>query len=81
MKFRVTKQDIKSGQKLDKECCPIGLALARRGCQNVTVDTDAVFFELNKDKHAVPLPVAAKVFIAMFDSGVKVEPFTLELSL
>jgi hypothetical protein len=82
MKVRVTKNDIQKGTRRDKDQCPIGLALSRRGYDEVTVDKRAVALE-RKGKYvrALPLPPEAQVFITRFDNGERVEPFTFELDL
>lgn len=82
MKVRITKDCISNGKKGDKECCPIGLALKKRGYVEVTVDKTAVALTSESGLvRVVPLPTEAQAFIEAFDDDGDVEPFTFDLRL
>ena len=82
MKVRITKNCIRDGERQDKEHCPIGLALFKRGYTEVTVDKQAVAItHRSGEVRVLPLSTEAQEFIEAFDDGETVEPFTLELHL
>lgn len=82
MKIRVTKDCIKDGDKDNMDYCPIGLAMRRRSdFGDVKVDQEAIYFTRGERHYVRVLPQDAQDFIARFDDGKPVEPFTFEIEL
>lgn len=77
----VTAEDIAEGSPNFCQFCPIARAIKRvvRGFVSVSVKTTLVFF----GEAATPadLPKTAVDFIANFDAGAKVTPFSFELDI
>lgn len=82
MKITVTQEDISHGIAKDCEECPIAHALERAlGCRSY-VERDSFFYRKDGRFTAnLPLPEIASAFIAAFDAGQPVEPFSFEVEV
>lgn len=77
-RVHVTADHIQHGLRARCDTCPIALALtAAFPGQRAWVDTGIAYI----GKRLILLPKAARTFIAEFDAGKKVEPFTFEVKL
>lgn len=75
MRIEVTEEDIRVGVLGSSHDCPIAQAFRRCGYHDVVVDEVFAHFP---DRYLV-LPDEAVAFIAAFDSGLSVAPFSFEL--
>lgn len=90
--FRVTQDQINSGQPKDVCSCPVALSLSKRlkeGYKVVVCEDAIVFSEYEKDEHygihskrlfSIPLPKSIGDFISRFDHDIPVEPFSFSLT-
>lgn len=79
MKISVTKADIAKGEPGDCMSCPVALALKRKASK-VTVGSTVADFKWKGRKYLeVRLPLEAIEFIAKFDCGASVKPFTFNI--
>jgi len=83
----VTAEDIEKGEKEECERCPIACALLRSagtarafvdGSEMAAGDWEGMFPEIAQ---RVPMPPDAAEFVADFDEGRIVEPFTFTVEL
>lgn len=81
MKIKVTKADIKNGKRKSASSCPIALAVKRATKQKlVVVDEEYIGFGKSSRSYTeYKIPDKASVFIATFDDGDKVKPFSFAL--
>ncbi len=86
MKVRITQEDIDDGIARMAACCPIALALKRRGLLPIICDTEwryaiGVKDDGRVDYRQIPLNVEARAFVRDFDhyGASVVKPCTLEL--
>jgi hypothetical protein len=78
--IQVSEEDIKKGEKKEPECCPIALALDKKGFKEIYVGDCYLDFEDEKgDYHQFMLPNKAMKFISCFDKGENVSPFEFTL--
>src|SRR5438270_5862557 len=75
MIIEVTAEDIANGKKSSISDCPIALALHRAGFPNATVGAWSMMNGEGFDAH----PEGVSQFIARFDGGEPVEPFSVEI--
>lgn len=80
----ITQDDIDYGKK--KACfeCPVSMGMSRHFKREVRVDAARfeVYNERGSDMFANgKLPQSAIAFIAAFDAGEKVEPFSFEVTI
>lgn len=82
MKIEVTQEDIERGVPLNSCFCPIAFASSRAfHCQHSLVSQD-YFRVLGVGKNGrIMLPQPAIDFIAAFDAGKPVEPFSFEVEV
>lgn len=81
MKINVTKKHVDNGKPCACSSCPIALAMQDMGFV-VSVGTPTVTLQkvaYSRTNHVV-MPREALMFIAGFDMGDKVEPFSFSLS-
>jgi hypothetical protein len=85
VKINVTTRDIKLGQRGHYAACPVALACRRhRRMGRTWVLSDHVScagYPHAAHLDTVPLPTAARDFIANFDAGLAVAPFRFTLVL
>lgn len=83
MKIKVTSEDIEKGTPGDCTRCPVARALKRRGFKYVSVHEERIEFRrtILSEKRQSILSGYSKVsmFVAAFDRGDNVAPFTFEL--
>ena len=88
MKIKVTKTNIRRGDRRSTNSCPIARAVKRTfGLDEVCVNVDSIQFvvstNLNPTSKKIPLPKEVQDFINVFDSGNtpknELEPFEFEL--
>ena len=83
MTVTVTQDHIDRGERQGGASCPIALAITRRMSQWTQVDvgeTMCTFVLPSGERDASFLPEEASQFIARFDEGEPVEPFTFTLN-
>ena len=73
----VTQQDIERGSLIECRSCPVALALQRATGREVEV-AGPWFIFANSRRH-FNLPESVRDFVAQFDSGVAVQPFSFEI--
>ena len=76
----VTEKHIKEGKPYDKCECPVSLALKDLGYTPV-VDVKAAYIKKGEDEFVAPLRAEARDFVARFDRGQEVFPFSFELEV
>jgi hypothetical protein len=82
MKIRVTRQDIKQGEKRDPEQCAVALALIRAGINHFGVMGPSVMVPDAVGRLiSLPLPAAVADWIFDFDAGKAVRPMAFELDV
>lgn len=80
MIIEVTEQDIDAGLRNSCFSCPVARAFQRKLETQVTVGhTDAVVYRKGLFVATILLPEVVKLWIATFDAGKKVEPFSFEV--
>ena len=88
MKIKVTKTNIRRGDRGSTNSCPIARAVKRTfGLDEVCVNVDSIQFGvsdgLSSAPKKIPLPKEVQDFISVFDSGNtpknELEPFEFEL--
>lgn len=83
MKIFVTKKDIKKGKRNSFKHCPIALSLKRRKVYFEAINEGCIitdgYDDENSEAGKIPLPQIAKRFIARFDTGNKVMPFSFKV--
>jgi hypothetical protein len=80
MKIKVTKSDIKNGEREHCAKCPVALAIKRTfKSRKQRVYVDPWKITIGKKTYITPLDVAT--FVLDFDCGIEVEPFTFTLEL
>ena len=78
----VTAQNIREGYQNSCRSCPIALAVQRATSRCVNVSNREVgFFLAGHVAQTVDLPKRARDFIAAYDRGDPVEPFSFQLPL
>lgn len=80
----VTAEHIQRGKRLDCARCPIALATRPLlvGCEEVEVFATHVEIRVAPgDLVHTQLPHEASLFVARFDGGLYVEPFTFEMAI
>lgn len=76
----VTQDDIRWGDQLDPELCPIAHAIIRTlNAKYVSVGTSRCRWTTDKGSYNASLPDEADNFIITFDRGEDVEPISFEL--
>lgn len=76
---RVTRKDIKNGERNNREECPVALALARTfGLVRGVMTVEERRLEIN-DKPFCTLPASVCKFILAFDAEKPVKPFSFTL--
>lgn len=82
MKIEVTQEDIERGKRCDGLICPISQAVKRATGNTVCVSQN-YFFLLSRASSMddFKLPQPAIDFIAAFDAGQPVEPFSFEVEV
>jgi hypothetical protein len=80
LKIEVTSKHIKKGVKQDAESCPIALAIRGLKLRNVEVGGDDVDYTKGGKKFQAILPQRARNFVASFDIGKEVKPFSFTLA-
>lgn len=90
---RVTRKDIKNGQKGSQAACAVaravrratGFRMTRVTSENVAVITRGEDKMPRSDganvRYSAKLPIRAQNFVRNFDDGVKVKPFTFKVTL
>ena len=85
MTVRVTARDIKLAQKWDKTkdyrsfTCPVARAL-QRTLKDKTIHCYSSEFWSKHIKKEIVLPASVRDFIAAFDEGEKVKPFSFKIA-
>jgi hypothetical protein len=79
MKIKVTPADIRDGRRATYKHCPIALATKRIYQEDAGATSTRLYLGDSFGGMPYELPRAAKEFIARFDIGQKVEPFTFEV--
>lgn len=89
MKIEVTLRDIKAARKYQEtmksgvDHCPVAIAARRVFKKKIwvwAIDELGVHLTNDYEFAIYKLPVEATTFIEDFDAGIKVEPFTFELT-
>jgi hypothetical protein len=80
MRFYVTKNDIKRGHPFTCALCPVALSIQRRLSLSVHQVSVGILTASIKRK-VFQLPSIARNFIAAFDRGQPVSPFTFTLPI
>lgn len=75
MKIQVTEDDIRFGERGECTDCPVARAISRATKREAYVDS----YDICSGSYDWFTPEAVRTFIARFDSGQPVEPFTFEL--
>ena len=76
MKITIKKEHIRKGERRTPDSCPIALAIKEAGLGKVVyVNWRAAFV----DGKEFPLPLEARLFVAGFDTGETVFPFSFNL--
>jgi hypothetical protein len=78
-KIEVKERDIKRGKVMEPCLCPVALALKRKFKKHVTVGY--IFTSVLGLTSGTELPERAKTFIAKFDNGKPVKPFSFTIKL
>ena len=81
MNIEVFQEDIESGFPRDQHSCPIAKALVRTGFEDVTVQKQFVWGNLDGGFYEFRLPRRARRFIKRFDGGKTVKPFQFKARL
>lgn len=85
VEVHVTETDISAGIVSDCEKCPVARAISRALELEIMVDTDSFYSEWDDvtldGLASIPLPAEAQAFIAIFDDGGYVLPFTFPITV
>ena len=78
--IQVTQHDINLGIRADCHLCPVALAIERAlGVRDVGVYHGTADWTQRKTRWGTNLPLEVQVFIADFDAGAPVKPFSFEI--
>lgn len=88
LNFRITKNDIKDGERSNPSNCAIARSVKRN--RNITVKSVGVFHDVcilkktdaagKTSSYVAYLPTKAQTFVRNFDHDLKVQPFSLNLN-
>lgn len=82
MRIKVTKEDIAIGERSSCERCPIATALNRSLLSHANVGYDSIKIgNTDGTSYVSTTPQSARSFIAKFDNGKHVKPFSFEWSI
>jgi hypothetical protein len=81
MRITVTKKHIKRGRPSESDFCPIALALKSVGVKNPNVDADTIDGLRRGTNFTKSTPDKLARFIARFDDGNPVKPFSFDIAL
>lgn len=76
--INVTNEDLKKGKIRDPLFCPVALAARREGIENASVGL--YYLTILDQPRSYLLPDEVVKFIAAYDRGEKVAPFSFELA-
>jgi hypothetical protein len=81
LKVQVTQHDIEWGARDDSSRCMVSRAVAREvdDATRIEVDTQTIRFSTAAGRFAYLTPLTVQRYVAAFDAGDKVEPFSFTL--
>jgi hypothetical protein len=79
--IEVTDEDITNGRPQEPYACPIYLAGKRAGLERLRVRSSTLDVYEGDRRMCIPLPLEAGYFVARFDRGGSVYPFSFTVEL